>query len=196
MSFTTGTLFHHESSKLISLYLEFEDWATVREKVISDNLLQTRTMNSSKRFCSEIISRLKTLSHNEIKLYTQLSTQQQGYLLWLAVCRRYRFIAEFAVEVLRENYISLKNDLSYEDFDCFFNKKSEWHTKLDQIRPTTKQKLRQILFKMLREAELLTSQNIIIAARLTPELISTIVIENRQNIIYFPAFDCDLRDFL
>jgi len=194
MSFTTGGLFRNESLKLIALYLELGDWDAVRDNVSANNILQARTINSLRRVSREIISRLKTLSPDEIKLFTGISPQEQSYLLWLAVCRRYRFIADFAVEVLRERYISLKNDLSYEDFDSFFNRKSEWHAELDEIRPATRHKLRQVLFKMLREADLLTSKNIIIAAVLSPEIIRAIPVENRQDISCFPVFESDLKD--
>ncbi len=193
MSFTTGSLFHHESVKLTQLYLELKDWNAVRDKVLSENLLQARTRNTSKRVCSEIISRLKNLSFNVLGLLVEANPQEQGYLLWLAFCRRYRFVADFAIEVLRERYITLKTDLSYEDFDSFFNKKSEWHPELDEIRPDTRIKLRQILFKILREAELLSTNNMINAAMLSPRILRSITDGNRRDILFFPAFESDLR---
>ena len=159
MSFTTGSLFHCESVKLAALYLELGDWNAVRDKVISNNLLQTRTLNTLKRVCREVISRLKTLSIEELDFLVEVNPQEQGYLLWLATCRQYRFIADFAIEVLRERYITLKTDVNHEDFDSFFNRKSEWHTELDVIQPTTRNKLRQVLFRILREAGLLASNN-------------------------------------
>lgn len=194
MSFTTGGLFRNESLKLIFLYLELGNWDAVRDKVCEQNILQARTINSLRRVTREIISRLKTLSSNEINLLSNASRQEQGYLLWLAVCRRYRFIAEFSIEVLHERYISLKTDLSYDDFDSFFNKKSEWHPELDEIRPTTRQKLRQVLFKMLKEADLLSPEYNINAAMLSRDIIRAIPVENRQDILFFPVFESDLKD--
>jgi hypothetical protein len=41
MSFTTGSLFHRESVKLVAMYLELGDWNSVRDKVIAKNLLQS-----------------------------------------------------------------------------------------------------------------------------------------------------------
>ncbi|MBK7352716.1 MAG: DUF1819 family protein [Nitrosomonas sp.] len=193
MSFTTGSLFHRESVKLAALYLDLGDWDSVRDKVISENLLQTRTLNTLKRVCREIISRLKTLNLSELKFLLETSHQEQAYLLWLAVCRRYRFIADFAIEVLRERYITLKTDLNYEDFDSFFNQKSEWHSELDEVRPATRSKLRQVLFKILREADLLSANNIISAAMLSQQLIDLISHCSRREILYFPIFESDLK---
>lgn len=194
MSFTTGSLFHRESVKLAVLFLEFNNWNIVRDKVLSNNILQARTLNTSKRVCREIISRLKTLDLRELDLLVHGNAQEQGYLLWIAVCRRYKFIADFAVEVLRERYISLKTDLHYEDFDSFFNKKSEWHPELDEIRPATRNKLRQVLFKILREVDLLTANNTINAAMLSPHLLEVISYGNRRDVMFFPAFESHLME--
>lgn len=193
MSFTTGSLFHKESVTLAALYLERGNWTAVREKVILENLLQARTLNTSKRVCREIISRLKSLNARELDLLINSNSQDQGYLLWLAVCRRYRFIADFAVEVLRERYISLKTDLHYEDYESFYNRKSEWHTELDEIRPATRNKLRQVLFKILREVDLLTKDNMINTAMLSPKLLAVISHDKGRDIMYFPVFESDLK---
>ena len=185
-----------ESVKLARLYLEFNDWDAVRNEVLSKNLLQSRTLNSSKRICREIMSRLRTLDAREIEFLVHSSPQEQGYLLWLAICRRYEFIADFAIEVVRERYISLKNDLHHEDFDSFFNSKSQWHPELDEIQPTSKKKLRQVLFRILREAELLTPKNTIYAAMLSPRLLNVIPHQSRQDVLVFPIFESDLEEWV
>lgn len=193
MSFTTGGLFHRESVLLAGLSLEFNDWTVVRNKVIDENLLQARTLNTQKRICREVISRLKTFNIEELRFLIDASRQEQSYLLWIAACRRYKFIADFAVEVLRERFITLKTDLNHKDFDSFLNRKSEWHTELDEICPTTRNKLRQVLFKMLHEADLLTANNMINTTMLTPKLIDLVVRTNRRDLLYFPIFESDLK---
>lgn len=193
MSFTTGSLFHRESVQLAALYLEAGTWNTVRERVLAENLLQARTLNTLRRVCSEIISRLRTLTHDELAFLVEASHQEQGYLLWLAVCRRYRFIADFAVEVLRERYITLKNDLPLDEFDFFFNRKSEWHVELDAISSSTRGKLRQVLFKTLCEADLLAANNLIQTAMLSPGLLELIRQSNPADLLYFPVFASALK---
>lgn len=192
MSFTTGSLFHHESVELAALYLDLDDWDAVRGKVIAENLLQARTRSTLKRVCQEVISRLRTLSPGELEAIVEGSHQDQAYLLWLAVCRRYRFIADFAVEVLRERYISVKIDLTHEDFDSFFNHKSDWHLELEEITTRTRGKLRQVLFKMLREADLLADDNTILAAMLSPRLLGLFYQRRLRDIKYFPVFESEL----
>lgn len=193
MSFTTGSLFHREAVELAQLYLDLGDWDAVRAKVVSENLLQSRTLSALKRLCREVFPRLKTLSLGEIEFLVEGRYQEQAYLLWIAVCRRYRFIAEFAVEVLRERFITLKADLSPEDFDSFFNRKAEWHSELEEISQATRIRLRQVLFKMLREADLLTPNNIINAAMPTPGFLSLISKGDPREVLYFPIFESDLK---
>ncbi len=195
MSFTTGTLFYRESVRLATLFVDLKDWKIVRNTVLADNLLQARTQNTSKRVCQEIISRLKTLSVQELELLNKGTSQEQAYLLWLAICRRYTFIGDFAVEIIRERFISLKTDLSNEDFEAFIHKKSEWHSEIDAIQSSTRSKLRQVLFKMLREAELLTVNNTINAALLSPRLVQVIAHHQRQDLLFFPVFESDLQGF-
>lgn len=193
MSFTTGGLFHQESVKLAAMYLDLGDWDTVRDKVISENSFQTRTVSSLKRVCREVISRLKTLNQEGLKFLVDARHQEQAYLIWLAVCRQYTFIADFSVEVLRERYITLKNDLTHEDFDSFFNRKAEWHLELEKITPATRDKLRQVLFRMLREADLLSTSKIINAAMLSPRLLELIHHGGSREVLYYPVFESDLK---
>ena len=119
MSFTTGGLSLQESVKLAAVYLEHGDWDVVRDKVLAANLLQTRTLSSAKRVCRELVSRLATLDRSELDFLVAANSRDQGYLLWAAVCRCYSFIADFAVEVVREHYITMNCELRYEDFDTF-----------------------------------------------------------------------------
>jgi hypothetical protein len=133
------------------------------------------------------------LSPGELEFLVEGSRQEQAHLLWLVVCRRYRFIADFAVEMLRERYITLKSDLTHEDFDSFFNRKSERHLELDGISPATRGKLRQVLFKMLREADLLTTNNMIHAALPSPRLLDLILQGGRRDVLYFPIFESEVK---
>lgn len=181
---------------LAKLYLDLQDWDKVRDSALSENLLQIRTLSSAKRVSREIISRLKTLSPNELDLLVHCTAQEQAHLLWIAVCRLYRFIADFAVEVLREHFTSLKNTLHHEDFDAFFNRKSEWHQELEELSSSTRHKLRQVLFRILREAELLGADFTIHPAMLSPRLLDVLSRGDRREIFLFPVFESDLKEWI
>ncbi len=111
MSFTTGGLFHQNSTNMVKLYFDLGTWVKVRKEVIEQNLLQARTQRTLKMITSEICSRLKLLHQEELQVLIEDTPHDQAYILWLAVCRRYLFIYEFAVEVLREKFLSLQFEL-------------------------------------------------------------------------------------
>ncbi|RLB70496.1 MAG: DUF1819 domain-containing protein, partial [Deltaproteobacteria bacterium] len=100
MSFTTGGLFYQESVSLTNLYLKIKNWPEVKETALANNLLQARTQSTAKRVLQEITSRLALLTDSQLKLLATGTRLEQNYLLWLAVCKRYAFIREFALEVL------------------------------------------------------------------------------------------------
>ncbi|WP_201583144.1 DUF1819 family protein [Psychrobacter jeotgali] len=185
MSFTAGALLQTESVTIAKLYLEVGDWDLVKDKVISENLLQSRALSTLKRLSHEIIARLSTLNIEELTLLTESEYQDQAYMLWIAICRYYRFIADFATEVLRERFITFKPDLQHSDFDTFLNRKCDWHSELDSLSVSTRKKLRQVLFKMLRDANFLDSKNNIQATMLSSRLIETIKRNGSRDIKYF-----------
>jgi hypothetical protein len=193
LSFTTGSLFLQESLLIAGLYLRQSDWGLVRQGVLKDNLLQARTQNTSERVCSEIISRLKKLTLAQLQLLTQGSRHDQYYLLWLAICRRYTFIGDFAQEILREKFLNFSSELTYLDFDIFFHRKQEWHEELNQIKPITRQKLRQTLFKILREADLINAESVIQPVLLSEALLLVMQADRIDDLRFFPVFEADLK---
>ncbi|MFW6184614.1 MAG: DUF1819 family protein [Chloroflexota bacterium] len=196
MSFTTGTLLYHESLTVAELYEELGDWGAVRERVVDGNLLQMRTFNSSKRVCNEVISRLRELTPVQRALLREGTRQEQNYLLWLGVCKRYRFIYEFAVTVVREKFLRLDLALGYEEYDLFFHDKAEWHPEVEAVAESTRSKQRQVIFKMMREAELLSPENVILPAMLSPALIEAIARDQADYLAIYPVSGADVSEWL
>lgn len=195
MSFTTGGLFQQESVDFAQHYLDIRDWNKLSEKVASQNLLQMRTQSSSTRIARELISRLELLSDSELKGLASASSRDQGYILWVAVCRRYLFIAEFAQEVIRQRYTRLQPDLERTDFDMFFDRKADWHTELDRLSSSTRQKLRQVLFRILREAGIVSNNLQIQSPIWSAQVLEILKLDGAQSFQFFPIFESDLERF-
>ena len=187
MSFTTGTLLYRESLIVANLWEELGDWDAVRERVIGDNLLQMRTLNASKRIYREIASRLKRLTPAQLELLRTGTREEQNHMLWLAVCKRYRFIYDFAVEVTREKFLRLDFQLDYHDYDIFFSNKAEWHPEVANVAASTRQTQRRYVFKMMREADLLSEDNQILPAMLTPREIEAIAADAPAHLAVYPV---------
>lgn len=192
-SFTTGSLFFQESVEVATLFLRLRNWTSVRDAVLTDNLLHFKTTNSLKRVYREVASRLKLLCEAELNLLVCGTAQEQAHVLWIAVCRRYQLIADFAREVVRERYINFKTTLDHGDFDVFFNRKAEWHSELDRVADTTRVKGRQIVFKMLKEVGLLTFDCYINSTILSARLLQSLPAQRREDVFWFPVSPVDLR---
>lgn len=196
LSFTTGGLFLQEAPGITERYLALRDWSQTRSQVLKENLLQVRTEAAAIRISSELIARLDLLEPDELEELAIGSTRDRGYLLWVAACRRYAIIHDFAIEVLREHYLLLRRQLSYGDYDAFYNAKALWHTELDEIAQSTAHKLRQNLFRMLREADLISAQQHIQPAMLNPRLAQLLARRGRDELLVFPASDNEIQRWL
>lgn len=192
MSFIAGALFLQESVAIAQLFLVLGDWKSVRGKVLEENLIQSRTMSSASRLCREICRRLESLREEELKILAEGTIEEQKQILWIAICRRYRFIREFTVEVVREKYLQLDLDLHPEDYDSFFNAKSEWHDELEHLTESSRNKLRQVTFRMLREADLMSKSNTINPIMLSPQVARTV--GSLADLRIFPLSDQEIRE--
>ncbi len=193
LSFTAASLFISESIKIAEVYLACGNWDETVKIVKEKNLLQSRTMSRTKRVLSEIRQRLQHLSEEQLALLVEGNLEEQKYLLWFAICETYSFIQEFAVEILHEKFMSLNLEITELDYEAFFNRKADWHEELDRITPTTKAKLRQVVFRMLRQADLLTDENAIIQIMLSPRLIDALRPDAPMSYQIFPIQLSDIQ---
>lgn len=196
MSFTTGGLFYNESLLVAEVHGQTEDWQETQKQILSQNLLQTRTERSAKIRVREICSRLELLTFEQWDLLLSGSRQEQQYLLWIAVCKCYPFIREFMVEVVREKYLRMDLHLQPQDYEIFFEDKAEWHEELDQLRGSTRAKLKQVLFKTMREAEIISPENMIIPGLLTEHLTKVLAADNPSWLAALPVSDMDINSWL
>lgn len=187
LSFTTGTLLATEAALVAPIYLREHDWTSTRARVKDDNLLQSRVARSNTRTLGALLPRLQRLTDTELQIVADGTSTERGHLMWAAACRLYSLIGEFAEEVLQARFLTLVGTLTYEEYDSFYRSKSMWHDELGQITDLSYKKLRQVLFKMMVEAGLLTK-----SGHIEPVVFSSRVagcLDNRtpSDIRFFPA---------
>lgn len=192
LSFTTGGLLVQESTLVAGRYATLHDWRATREQVRVQNLLQVRTAAAALRISKEVVARLEHLSSQELQCLLDGSQRERAYLLWSATCRRYAFIRDFATDVLREYYLSLRHQLPLSEFNVFFHRKSATHDEIDNTTASTQSKLRQNLFRMMREADLVSPQYVIQPAMLTSRLAKLLAQRGRESLTVFPVTDADI----
>lgn len=189
LSFTTGAALIRDSLDIARLYLTEVDWSTVRARVLVENTLQARTQSTLKKTYGEISRRLMRLSNKELELLVNGDEWQERQLIWLAICRQYQLVYDFAVEVLSNNYNRSHYQLAHDDYDVFYHRKAEWHSNLDMASSATQSKVRQVLFKMLRECGIVNEKNEIVAQRLSPQLLAVLKEKQAENLPVFPGVD-------
>lgn len=187
LSFTSGGLLAREGVYVAALYLDSRDWQKARTRVVDDNLLQARTTSSLMRLSRETVQRLEALGDDEIELLVAGSPTEQHQLMWVAACRRYALIGDFAEEVVRERYLLMTPTLHTDDFDRFVTGKTLWHPELDGLKQSTRQKLRQTLFRMLREADLRTATGEIIPTVISQRVTDVLLRHTPSELRFFPT---------
>lgn len=186
LSCTAAPLLANESVKLAECYAQEHDWGKVKDVAVRNNLIQAKRISSLKRIVSELVSRLKTLSDREIDFLIKADYPAREYLLWIAVCRCYSFFGDFATEVVYQHFMSGKSSVTFDDYAVFFNAKAQWHTELSLLKDSTRGKLRQILFKILRECGILDKYKTIIPILPPRSFLSILRTVNDREIMYFP----------
>jgi hypothetical protein len=187
LSFTTGVLFLSGAPIAAKLYLQLNDWVEVRNELGSNNFLQARTSGTAARWGSELVQRLETLTKDEVALILEATADELAQLMWVATCRRFTFIGDFAEEVLRERFLLVKSELTYKHFDDFVSSKVLWHEELSEIKASTYQRLRSNLFQMLREGGLLTADGTIIPVVLASRVRERLEQRMPSDVRFFPT---------
>ena len=188
MSFSTGGLFLVESINVARLHIPGQPWDATIMRALDEGAVSLPKTASQQRTLREIVNRISTLTDDERSLLVETDdrTEQQA-LLWLAASRAYRFVGEFAVQVLRDRHLSYRLDLPLEVFDMFWDEKAEWHLELAEISRSTRLKLRQVLFRMMREAAILSSDGTIHTAYLTARVKALISQTRPTDLAVFPG---------
>ncbi len=192
MSFAVGGLLLNESVEVARLHDSSETWNETLRRALEEGVTSLPKAASRRRTLREIVNRISTLNDEELDyLVEEADRQDQQALLWLATCRAYRFVREFATEVIRERYLSYQLHLPLESFDVLFAAKAEWDDGLAGISPGTRSKLRQVLFRMMREANVISGDNRILSAYVSPRLKAIVGEKTPEDMVLFPGLSRD-----
>lgn len=196
MSFTAGGFLLVESIKVAKLYMETGDWDKIQKTIFDDNILQYEAKRTTKRIFHEIKIRLQKLNKDLLRILLESTPQEQKIIIWIAICKTYDFIGEFAKEIIREKYLLMNNQLTQEDYIGFFNSKADWHEELDNQSDKTIQKQRQVVFRMLKEAEIISPDNLILPVIPTLNIFKALYKDDPSNLTYLPISDIDIQRLL
>jgi len=188
LSFTGVSLGLDATLTVAEVYLKLNDWVETKAYIKENNLLQSRTLSSFQREYQEVEPRLQALTKTQMQfLVEEANLIEQKQFLWYMVCKRYLFIRDFAMEVLNNRYKLLFTSLEEYDFTVFFNEKADWHDELRNLKESTQIKIRTVLFRMLREADFLNTDGLLIPCVLSPAVVNQIMEDAPWSLSIYPA---------
>ena len=156
LSFTGASFFLHETIELAELCLEYDNCTDAVNSLLSSDVLD-RSKSTVKRESSEIVLRLNTLPRTLLERFATADHDDAKIILLYAIIKTYPIIKEFCVEVLYEKILIMDNILQEYEINAFFRKKEEDHEVFDEKSDATKKKLKQVMLKMLADADILTT---------------------------------------
>ena len=193
LSFTAGGLLYHESIIVAETYCKSRDWNKTTRQINDQNLLQSRVQSTTTRKLREICARLQGLTSPQIELLVSGSRTEQNLLLWLACCKRYQLLADFAQEILHDKFIRLDLTISLIEVGNFVETKSVWHEELENLKESTRTKLVTVMMRMLREAELIANDDVIRPQLMSPQLARVVAADSFELFNIYPVAESDVR---
>ena len=196
LSFTAGALLVSEISIACERILETGSVEDARRDLEKNRAFAGRTARAVQRLTQEVVDRAAELTTAERHLAHTGSTEDRQNLAWLAVTRRYEILAAFARDVVQEKFLSLDLTLSTDDFDRFWIAQSQWHPEVESTAVSTRLKLRQNLYKMLREADYIAPDGTIQSAYLSPALIDAVRPTTPHDLEIFPIHTATAQELI
>jgi hypothetical protein len=155
LGFTAASLRPELARLIAECYLTVGDWNLAKNCVLSSNKLQSRSAGSLVRMERELRQRISRLTPAQIELLAHATSEDRAAMAWLASQKHFSFIFEFSSELLREKLAAHDPVLRQSDYETFVENKSVAHPELAQLATVSKNKIRQVLLRMLVEAGLL-----------------------------------------
>lgn len=150
LSFTAASLRIHDTLRVAKGIRE-ADLDGIEEKIGKG---KTAT---GKRIKRELISRVETLTQNQLEYLCNSNLSEARSMIFVAICKTYEYIYEFVVEVLREKFLRFEYTITDGEYLSFYNRKAELHPELEALSVSSQAKIRSVLFKMLEEAGIIDS---------------------------------------
>ena len=196
LSFTAASLRPDLSRIIARAFLDTDNWQLAKERVLSANALQCRSVSSAVRLERELRRRLTRLTTPQLTLVAHAVSNERAAMSWLAACKHIPFIFEFATEVLRDKLAAHDSVLRPSDYEGYLESKSLDHPELSGLAATSRRKLRQVLRLMLNEAGLLepgTDLGTIKRPTLSPEVVQTIAADHPKWLAAFLVPDGEIE---
>jgi hypothetical protein len=155
-SFTAASLRPDLMRIAAEIFLASDGWDAAKARILATNALQCRTATSAIRMEREMRQRLQLLTRPQLALLVEAPAEDRAAIAWLAACKHSAFVFDFAVMVLRDKLGVHDPVLRLSDYETFVELQSVSHLELGALTPSSKVKVRRVLFLMLTESGLIS----------------------------------------
>jgi hypothetical protein len=165
------------------------------DSLTNDQIGKEKESTNVRQF-RELKHRLKTLTAEEVDILSNGSLVDQKHVVLLAICKTYRFISDFIVEVIRDKVLVYDFEIRESDYNSFINRKSFDHPELESLTESSRTKIKTVLFRMLAEVGLIDNakSRVIQPVLLSDELEKVIVKDNPELLKIFLKPDREIAE--
>lgn len=195
LSFTAASLRPELARIVAESFVAMGNWNVARDRILSSNALQCRSTSSAIRLERELRHRLATLTRDQLMLVARATAEDRAAIAWLAACKHIRFVFEFAAEVLRDKLAAHDPVLRHSDYEAYVESKGLSHPEIARLTTSSKNKIRQVLLRMLAEAGLLekgAALGTIQRPALSPAVVRVVTADNPRWLAGFLIPDAEL----
>lgn len=156
MSFTAGAAMLNEMHAVAEALVACDgDWERTKDKTFKENLMEKEKMSSNIRYFALMKQRLEVLNEAELGMLVNGTVAVRRLIVLLAICKAHSFIYDFISENVRDCFYNQYEKISHANFNEFYNEKKYEHPEIEQVSELTVAKMRQVVFRILEQTELI-----------------------------------------
>lgn len=162
---TAGSLLLRESRKVTELLLQGLSNHEIKQVVVEQNLFQVRSQSSSTRRCRLILDRLNSLDNHILPMIVGNDLNLVIQALLACSIKHSRLLGDFMLRFVGQKIRLIDDRITDRDWDKYIESCEDIDDHVKQFTESTKNKLRQVILRILIEAKFLESQK---TRRITP----------------------------
>lgn len=151
---------------------------------VDSHFLGNERVSTTRRKFQELKHRMGSLTSTQKDLLAEGTYDQQLQMTHLALCKSYQIYRDFITEVLAEKIILFDYTITDLDFNSFVSRKMVDHPELDDLAFSTLKKVKQVIYRMLNQVELIEStKNPILQVPILDEIAEQAILQDDPNLL-------------
>ncbi len=159
VSFTAGSLLLDETNRILK-YILNDELELKKEEIIKKNIIKINSESARKRVLQEIRLRARKVNKSLWGKFANASLKDKKILLFYVVVKTYPILSDFVKDVIIDKWKSLKLDIADREIEVFLDKKSSEHPEIEDWSESTREKVIQVIKRIMKEAGLLVNNQL------------------------------------